>query len=250
MSIAEFSVDNRTGMNLGKGFEATAAYKGVYISFRWAEVRLQSSDPEKNGRRERRLVVVRQPIGDPSTQSTTHMKPEKAKELYPAEWEYFTKNGEMPMSGTPLSELPGISVSQIQIMQLSGLRSVEDVLSVAEEIINRIGHDGRYVRSVAEEWQRKASENADLTDFAEIKAAQTAALNAANARAERFQRANADLEARLAALEKLLGGNVKGGPQIPDMQAVTTYDPGPDIDSTRNPLAEGTGEMSDDPLED
>lgn len=249
MAFADFAIENRTSANLGKGFEATAAYKGVYISFRWAEIRLTSTDPEKNGRRERRLIVVRQPIGDPSTQSSTYMKPEKAQELYPAEWEYFTKHGDMPMSGTPLSELPGISNSQIQIMQLSGLRSIEDVLSVADEIINRIGHDGRYVRSVAEEWRRKADDNSDLMNFAEIKASQDAALNAANARADRFQQVNTQLEARLAALEQLLNGRTAGA-NVPDMQPATPYDSGPDIDSTRNPLAEGTGEMSDDPLED
>lgn len=250
MAAANFIVENKTGAELGPGFEATANYgKGIYISFRWTEIRITSTDPEKNGRRSRRLVLTKQPIGDPDTQATSYITPERAAELYPAEWDYFNKHGDMPMVGTALSELPGISVSQIQIMQISGLRSIEDVLSAADEVINRIGHDARYVRSVADEWKKRADDNADLTSFAEQNAAAAAALAAANARADNFQKQAAEMEARLSAMEKLMSGmGPSAQPARMEMVPITPRDEGPDIDSTPNPLAEGTGVMEDDPL--
>ena len=243
--------------NLGAPFSSVQG-KGIYISFQWDMLRLKTIDPEKNGTRVRRLRLMRQPIGDPNTQSSTYITPEKAKEHYPAEWEYFTKHGDMPVTGTALSELPGISVSQIQIMQLSGLRSIEDVLGVQQEVVDRIGHEGRIVRSVAEEWQKRSDENIELTDYAELKAAQDTALTAANSRAERAEASNASLQARLEALETMMnsgaghapqmGGHAQMGGPVPPNSMGNMNDNGPDIDSTPNPLAEGDGTLDDDPL--
>lgn len=240
-------VTGKTHADLGAGF-ASVQGKGIYISFQWDMVRLDTVDPEKNGKRVRRLRLIKQPIGDPNTASSSYIAPEAAQELYPAEWEYFTKHGDMPVSGTALSELPGISVSQIQVMQLSGLRSIEDVLSVGEEVISRIGHEGRFVRSVAEEWDKRRKDGAEVTNYAEAKAAQDAALAAEKARADRAEASNAQMAARLEALEAMMnaggGGNFAPQPVAPS----AGRDEGPDIDSTPNPLADGDGTMDDDPL--
>jgi hypothetical protein len=214
-------------------------------------VRLETADPERNGKRERRLRLIKQPIGDPSTAAASYITPEKAQELYPAEWDYFNKHGDMPMTGTALSELPGISVSQIQIMQLSGLRSIEDVLAVGEEVIGRIGHDGRFVRSVAEEWQKRRDENSDMMNYAEAKASSDAALNAERQARQALEDTNAQLSARLEALEKMMAGGATGGNAMMNMDPPTRHDEGADIDDTPNPLAEGSGLLDDnDPLTD
>lgn len=238
-------VTGKTHADLGAGF-ASVQGKGIYISFQWDMVRLDTVDPEKNGKRVRRLRLIKQPIGDPNTASSSYITPEAAQELYPAEWEYFTKHGDMPVSGTALSELPGISVSQIQVMQLSGLRSIEDVLSVGEEVISRIGHEGRFVRSVAEEWDKRRKDGAEVTNYAEAKAAQDAAIAAEKSRADRAEAANAQLTARLEALEQMM--NAGGGAAPQPVTPTLARDEGPDIDSTPNPLADGDGTMDDDPL--
>lgn len=243
-------VTGKTHADLGTGFAAVQG-RGIYITFQWDMVKLDTIDPEKNGKRIRRLRLMKQPIGDPNTSSSSYITEDKAQELYPAEWEYFTKHGDMPVSGTALSELPGISNSQIQIMQLCGLRSIEDVLSVGEEVIGRIGHEGRFVRSVAEEWKKRSTDGADVIDYAEMKAASDAALTAQKSRADRAEAANTQLTARLEALEQMMNAGGGGGTQA--MQPVgptVAHDEGPDIDSTHNPLADGDGGMDDDPLQD
>ena len=244
-------ITQQTAVDLGAAFGPVSAAAGIYITFQWRQITLQSSDPTKNGKRQRRLTLIKQPVGDPSTQSVTYITEEMAKQLYPAEWEFFNKHGEMPISGTPLSELPGISVSQIQILMISGLRSVEDLLSINEEAVNRIGHEARFVRLVAEEWKKKADENSALTDFAEVKAAQASALQAEKHRAERAEASLQEALARLSALEKLVGGSpqmaASGMPVGPGADPVA-FDSGPAVEETYNALAEGTGEMDDDPL--
>lgn len=237
-------VTGQTHANLGAGFTSVQG-RGIYISFQWDMVRLSTVDPQKNGSRERRLRLIKQPIGDPSTTASSYITPESAQKLYPAEWEYFTKHGDMPESGTPLSELPGISVSQIQLMQISGLRSIEDLLSVGPEKISTIGYEARYVRSVAEEWQKRKNENAPMTDYAEAKAAQSAAVAAEKARADRAEAANAQLTARLEALEQLMNAGVGLGHGANDPVPPTAKNEGPNIDETPNPLAEGDGVLDD-----
>lgn len=245
-------VTGKTHKDLGSAFSSVQG-RGIYVSFQWHMIRLETVDPEKNGKRVRRLRLIKQPIGDPNTASSDYITKEKAAELYPAEWEYFTKNGDMPTTGTALSELPGISNSQIQIMQLSGLRSIEDVMSVGDEVIDRIGHEGRFVRSVAEEWDKRRVEGAEVTDYAEVKAASDAAMVAQKARADRAEASNIQLTARLEALEAMMQSTAPTGSthQMPTLPSTIARDEGADIDNTPNPLADGDGTMGDDdPLKD
>jgi len=241
-------ITNQTHTTLGKEF-ADVTGRGLYVSLQWDTVRLENSDPEKNGQREKRLRVMKQPIGDPSTCSSTYMTPDQVKERFPAEWEYFVRTGDMPSNGTALSELPGISVSQMQQVQLSGLRSIEDVASAPMETINRIGHEGRYVQTLAVEWVRRAKSEAKLIDYAEHKAALVASNDAADARAVRAENASRALQARLEALEAVLRS---GGGNMPTAQdggdKLAGYDAGPALDTTPNPLADGDGTMGDDIL--
>jgi len=244
-------VTGRSHADLGSSFSAVQG-RGVYISFQWDMVRLDTIDVEKNGQRVRRLRLLKQPIGDPNTGATSYITEKQAAELYPAEWEYFNKHGDMPETGTALSELPGISNSQIQIMQLSGLRSIEDILSVPDEVINRIGHDGRFVRNVALEWDKRRKDATDITDFAEVATNIRAAAEAEKTRADRLQAENAQLNARLDALERMMGSSNGGGGgnQMQPTLPTVARDEGPDIDSTPNPLADGDGSLDDDPLSD
>lgn len=239
----------KTHADLGAGFSSVQG-KGIYVTFQWDMIRIDSSDPEQNGKRVKRLRLIKQPIGDPSTAASSYITPEEAANQFPEQWEYFTKYGDMPVSGTALSELPGISVSQIQLMQLSGLRSIEDVLSVGDEVIAKIGIDGRHVSNVAKEWDAKRKENAEAIDYAEAKASFDSALQTEREHTKRLEAENGALAARLEVLEKMLNAGGGGGAPA-DMSPVSPsgYDEGPDIDDTPNPLADGDGRM-DDPLAD
>lgn len=241
----------QTHADLGSNFGQISG-RGVHIWFEWDQVRYDTVDAEQNGKRERRLKVFRQPIGDPNTCATSYITEARAAELYPAEFEYFTKHGDMPTIGTPISELPGISMSQIQIMQLSGLRSIEDILSVPDEVINRIGHEGRYVRSVASEWSARAKAGAEMISVAEAKTSLGAALASEKERADRAQAQNMQLQARLDLLEKMFQQGGSGlAPIMPTFDTMQNRNDGPGVDQTPNPLADGSGEMEDfDPMQD
>lgn len=235
--------------DLGQHFGGVQG-KGIYITFHWVKVKLQSVDPAKNGKFERRLRIIKQPVGDPNSASASYIKPEAAQKQYPLEWDYFTKHGDMPLTGTALSELPGISMSQIQMMQLAGLRSIEDILSVRDEVINSIGYEGRVVLNVAREWQARKDENAEAIDYAETKAAQDAALQAANSRADAADAQNRELLARIEAMEKLMSGSGAAqmaiGHQQEQPMGMGRRDEGADIDDTPNPLADGNGDLDDE----
>lgn len=51
---------------------------------------------------------------------------------YPKQWDAFEKNQEQPMEGTPLSEWPGISRSQVEELKHFGVRTVEDLINVPD----------------------------------------------------------------------------------------------------------------------
>lgn len=237
-------VSDQTVRDLGQSF-GNVAGKGIYITFRWVEIRLETTNEEKNGQRVRRLQIHKQPIGDPSTAATSYIKPEVAAQLYPAEWEYFHKHGDMPATGTPLTELPGISVSQIQIMNLAGLRSVEDVINTPMELIDRIGIEGQNVRTVADNWMKKAEDDAELIDYAE----QITQMQNANAverrRAESAEAKMAQMQAQLDAMQKLLPTATQGSVMDPVAPHV---DDTPSIDDAPNALDDGDGDF--DPLSD
>lgn len=245
-------VSSRGHADLGQGFNQVQG-RGVYISFQWDEIRLSTIDIEKNGKRMRRLRLMKQPIGDPNTSASSYITEKQAAEMYPAEWEYFNKHGDMPETGTAISELPGISNSHVQIMQLSGLRSIEDILSVSEEVINSIGYEGRFVHNVALEWDKRRKDASDITDYAEVATSIRAAEAAQRNRADHLQAENQQLTVRLEALERMMNSGNGGGNNMGSMQPTlptVSRDEGPDIDSTPNPLADGDGTLDDDPLND
>lgn len=236
-----------------EGFNVSG--RGTYVSFQWHQVRITSVDPAKNGQTERRLALVRQPIGDTATISTRYITEDQAKKVFPAEWEYFTRNGDMPLNGTAIGELPGVSNSQVQIMLLSGLRSIEDIASVPEEVTNAIGFEGRVVRKLAEEWLRRKNDGAGVINYAERQASTEAAVKSANDRAARAEQTAANLQAQIDAMQRMMGGQAAGaaamgvgmgatgGDLMPVMPGGGSYQEGPDIDSMPNPLAEGPGDM-------
>jgi len=236
---------------LAAGSAHTAGKGGVYISFQWEMVSLETVDPMKNGKRERRLKVVKTPVGDPSTTSCSLITPEIAGKRWPAEWEYFTKYGDMPETGTPLTELPGIAQSQIQIMQINGLRSIEDVLQIAPEIINKIGLEGRQVRTIAEMWDKRRTEAGEMPDFAALKAAQDSALEAEREKTSRLEGELAAMRAQIAGMQANMSQAGGAAAQTGDVAAMMGNDPlgidrGAEVgDSMPNPLAEGDGLYED-----
>lgn len=235
-------VQDKSSGDLGSGF-GNIRGKGLRLEFKWVNIKLTSSDPTKNGKVERRLVLVQYPLQDGSTGAANYITPEIAREQFPVEWDYFTKNGDMPINGTALGELPGISMSQVGILLVSGLRSVEDLVSLSDERASAIGIEAREAKKVAVAWMHKAKENAELIDYAARESASQAALEAERQKSAKAESMLQAMQARIDAMERMMSN---GAQSNTSMQARPEgYDSGadlPDIEMT------STGEF--DPLVD
>lgn len=203
MSTDQTNLDLAAALAAG-GAGVSAGKGGVYITFQWHMITLKTTNLAKNGQRERRLKVVKTPVGDPSTVAVSFITPAMAERHFPAEWSYFNKHGDMPMNGTALSELPGVSVSQIQIMNINGVRSVEDLLGIPSESISRIGLEGQIIQRVAIEWDNRRKESSELIDYAEVSAKQASALSAETAKTHRLQEEMLAMRAQLEALQRVM----------------------------------------------
>lgn len=103
----------------------------------------------------------------------------------------FVEGKELPITGTPIINWPGLSPSQTKQLQSLNLRAVEDVAAMNEETIARIGMGGRALKDRAVAYLETAS---NVGAVAEV----SAALKAENAD---LRRQNEELQARMRSLE-------------------------------------------------
>lgn len=57
-------------------------------------------------------------------------------------YEAWKKGHEAPENGTPLAAWPGLTPEQAEVFRTSGLRSVEDIASATDSVINRVNLPG------------------------------------------------------------------------------------------------------------
>ena len=135
-----------------------------------------------------------------SNGATTDERVDRIKKSNPVVWDAIRrpyeawKDGqEEPVNGTPIEAWPGISKGQLAQLRLLNIRSVEDLASVNDAALDRIGMGARALREKAATWLKT---QADGT--AALAARLTALEDAARIKDERI----AELEARLAAQAK------------------------------------------------
>lgn len=68
---------------------------------------------------------------------------------YESSYQAFLKNEEPPENGTPLSRWPGLSPAQHANLKSANLRTIEDVASMNEEAIRRVGMGARALQQRA-----------------------------------------------------------------------------------------------------
>ena len=137
----------------------------LYVQFSYERVRL-SNDGPTNGQFETRLCVEISPKGDRLTTARRYISEEDAAREFPYEYANFSEYESVPTSGTPLFELPGISQSQIALLTLHNLRSIEDVAKCPPELINFMGMDVIQAATTARKWMQSKSENAPMIEAA------------------------------------------------------------------------------------
>lgn len=196
---------NMTDRDLSSHLGPVAGSGGLNVQFFYAKVRITSRDPERNGKFEDRLCIAKMPKGDRLTIATRFISEEQAMQDFPREFAMFRQYESVPTSGTPLQELPGISQSQIAILLLNNLRSIEDVADCPAELINGMGMDVRQAYQVAKLWCKNRDDAAPILAQAERDAVLAQRAEALEARLAAAERTNIELQAQIRAMAAMGG---------------------------------------------
>lgn len=188
-------------------YMAQAQGNGLRVTFEWDLVKIESADPDLDGKTERRLVIVKKPLGDKYTEVKHQIDRDVAARLFPKEWAMFATYEDVPTSGTPLADLPGITQSEVAIMQVWGLRSIEDLCELSEDQCAQVGREASRLKKLATAWLEKKNGNTDTISLAARLASLEAALAASAERSASMERRNIELE---GAIKAMRGGEASG----------------------------------------
>ncbi|MFE3836921.1 hypothetical protein [Pseudogemmobacter sonorensis] len=197
---------NLTGSDLSHDMAPVAGSGGLHIQFFYLQLRVTDPDPAKNGGYVTKLCIAKMPKGDSKTVATRFISEAQAMREYPQQFAQFKATGEVPTSGTPIAELPGISQAQIGLLLIHNIRSIEDLVSLPSERVQMMGIDVHAAWRVATLWLERKTENADLTEAAVRETAlEQKAVAAETARIAAEQRA-IQLQAQIDAMKAMGAG--------------------------------------------
>lgn len=239
----------------GSGMGPVAGTGGLLVQFFYMRVPIKTRNARRNGSFETRLCVAKQPRGDRATVAASYITETEAQRLHPVEWAQFKQYQDAPTSGTPLHELPGVSQSQIMLLVMHGIRSIEDLLEISPDVANQVGLEAVTARKIAIQWEaRRKGTGADI-DLARQLAAQEIENETLRKRHEQMEATMAAMQAKIEAMAAMGGGHASAAVMAPP--AADDGLPGLD-DMPDTPFGEGgeivTGNddlsMDPDPLQE
>jgi hypothetical protein len=192
-----------TGADLSTHLAPVSAKGSVHVGFFWAQVRLKTKNPDKHGLIETRLCLAKQPVGDRLTRSHAFISKEDAARHYPEQYAHFTNFETGPMNGTPLMELPGVSRSEINLMEMHAIYCVEDLLALGNDRAQQLGMDAARIYRVADKWMQTKEGSSDIVLAAENEAKMHATLDSLQKQLEAAQARAMQAEAEAKALRTL-----------------------------------------------
>lgn len=191
----------------------------INIQFFYTRVTIESADPSLNGKVETRLCIARKPIADRWTISTDFISERDAEQRYPQQFSAFREYEDIPTTGTPLHEVPGLSQSMIALFVLNGLRAAEDVLEVDESQINQMGFEAVRAAQIVRRWLTSTNENADIISAAEVEASYSQRMKADQDRIRQLEEQNARLQAERDAMARVGRGQSEQPSPMPGHMA-------------------------------
>lgn len=238
-----------TGADLSSHLQPVAGRGQVLVTFEYGRVAIQARAPGQKNRMETRLMVRLKPMGDRYTEAIETISEDDAMRLYPTEFSHFKNYQSAPTRGTPLSELPGISQSMIGLCIINGLRSVEDLASITDDIAAQAGLDVSTAHRIAAQWIARRDKNAKMIEGAE--------------QVSRLHEENQALKDRLSALEVQVKAQELVAQQLPPSVTVPPAYRGelagqimpgqgadlalPDLPIGGGDVVSGNGDFGDDP---
>lgn len=255
-SLADDLVSNAissdlTGHDLGHGLTPQGR-GGMLIQFFWSKVKIDSADPVMNGTVQDRLCIAKMPKGDRFTCSTGFISEADAQRQFPREYALFRESDDVPTTGTPLHELPGMSQSQIGILVINGLRSIEDLAMISDDAVSRLGIDVRAAKNLAVRWMNRKTEAESAISAASAEAALKAQLDARDMRMAALEAETVRLRAQVEAFKSIGSGGGQQAPQSAPMMMgngagsntiMTTVNDGFEMDDADDPFMRGPGAL-------
>jgi hypothetical protein len=89
--------------------------------------------------------------------------PKDHADLYATSYERWKSGQELPLEGTPIKTWPVISPAQVEALVRVGLRTVEDLASLNDEGLRKIGMGAVELRQKAKAWMAAAQDKGKLT---------------------------------------------------------------------------------------
>lgn len=89
--------------------------------------------------------------------------PKEHADLYATSYERWKSGQELPLEGTPIKTWPVISPAQVEALVRVGLRTVEDLASLNDEGLRKIGMGAVELRQKAKAWMAAAQDKGKLT---------------------------------------------------------------------------------------
>lgn len=204
-----------THLDLSSALGAVQSSGGLNVQFFYERVRIGGDSGPQAGTFQTRLCVALQPKGDRLTVAVENITPAIATQRFPREWHHFETYQDVPTAGTPLHELPGISQSMIAQLVLNGIRAVEDLVNLPQEIASNIGLDAITARNIAINWtdlKTKAAPTLDLADKASRAELELAQLKAQMAALQQTNLAQAGTIEAIKAMGGIPNANAQATP--------------------------------------
>lgn len=158
-----------TDRNLSVFNDSVSSSGGLMVQFFYHRQPLGGKNARTPGvaRYETRLAVAKKPRGDMLTLAVHNITEEDAQRMFPAEWQAFKMHMDAPSNGTPLHELPGATQSMIAILVLGGIRSIEDLVRLPDDVCQNMGMDAFEAQKLAKIWIQRKRGAADDIGLAE-----------------------------------------------------------------------------------
>lgn len=191
--------------SLPSAMPQTAGQSGIQVQFFYAPVQLTSADPAFDKKVVTRLCIKRRPLSDRKTMPIEFISEEQAMREFPREFAMFQEYGEVPMDGTPLSEVPGLSRADVSRLNAMGLRSAEDVASLSRDMAEQQGRDMMRAWKIITSWVKVNADNKAMVEMAERDAALNAEMATMRETMEKMAKQNEALQAKLEAMQSVSG---------------------------------------------
>lgn len=104
--------------------------------------------------------------GDSKT-CVSHKVTDEHRNRWHREYQAFKQGLESPVDGTPLSEVPWLSASQVMELKALNIFNIEALANLPDTGINRIGMGGRELVKKAQAYIEAAKDGAALQKYAE-----------------------------------------------------------------------------------